>query len=365
MRNNKGKAYVIVPIIVVAVILVAYFYGWQIGAHLNKDRTAYNISELSVLIGKDIDEGKERGTFYVTGVKEGDMLSINDYVCSTNGTVRQFSILEKSRGGMKVRFEYDISDNYYVIQKYKFGTEIPEDRPEAHKLYRKTVEIIDMIILPEMTDYEKELAIHDYIVTNCQYGYVDYSQEYAYRAYGVLVQGKAVCNGYAEAMSLLLSCVDVENYIMVGEAYSDGEWELHAWNAVLLDGQWYQVDATWNDPLPDRGYYAGHTYFNVTDDIMDDTHKWENDTYNDCDSMAYNYFEYNDLITNEAGLLSIVQQAAAKNITGTVEAVVTDYNASEFDWQFVFGIPGVNSFEYTVDSYGNDHMVTIYLNQIH
>ena len=363
--NNKGKVYVIVPILVVTAILIAYFFGWKIGAHLNKDRTAYNITELAILIGEDIDNGKDSGTFYVTGITTKELVSINDYVCSTNGVVEQYSIYEKSYGGMKVSFRYDISDNYYVIQKYKNGTEIPNDRPEAYKLYDKTVEIIDTIITPGMTDYEKELAIHDYIVKNCQYGYVDYSQEYAYRAYGVLVQGKAVCNGYAEAMSLLLSCVDVENYIMVGEAYSENGWELHAWNAVCLDGEWYQVDATWNDPLPDRGFYAGHTYFNVTDDIMDDTHKWDEEVYDDCNNMSYNYYEYNDLITNEAGLFSVVSQVASRNIAGTVEAVVTDYNEKDFDWQFVFGIPGINSFEYTVDSYGNDHMVTIYLNQSH
>lgn len=363
--NNKGKVYIVIPVLVLIVIFIAYFYGWSIGAHFNEDRTAYNIAELSVMVGDDIDDGREKGTFYITGISEDELASINDYVCSTNGVVEQYSVLEKIHGGMRVQFKYAISDNYYVIQKYKYNKEIPNDRPNAYKLYDKTVEITDEIIEPDMTDYEKELAIHDYIVKNCQYGYVDYSQEYAYRAYGVLVQGKAVCNGYAEAMALLLSCVDVENYIMVGEACSEGNWELHAWNAVCLDGQWYQVDATWNDPLPDRGYYSGHTYFNVTDDIMDDTHKWEKGTYEDCSSMSYNYYEYNDLITDEDGIIDIVENTALRNITGTVEAVVTDYDEKDFDWQQIFEVQGINSFEYTVDSYGNDHMVTIYLNQTH
>ena len=78
------------------------------------------------------------------------------------------------------------------------------------------------------------------------------------------MQNKAVCNGYAEAMALLMTCVGIENQIVTGTADN----ELHAWNQVCLDGNWYQVDATWDDPLPDRGVFAGHEYFNVTDEIM-------------------------------------------------------------------------------------------------
>lgn len=361
-NNNKGKVFWIVPIIVVAVILIAYFYGWRIGSYINKDRTAYNVMEFATLINEDIDSGKEKGTFYVTGVSEDEVIAINDYVCSTNGVVEQYSILEKNREGMKIMLKYAISDNYYVIQKYKYGEELPSDRPEAYKLYEKVVEIIDEIIVPGMTDYEKELAIHDYIVKNCEYGYTDYSQEYAFRAYGVLIQQKGVCNGYAEAMSLLLTCVDVENYIMVGEAANDGEYELHAWNAVCLDGNWYQVDATWDDPIPDVKGFAGHSYFNVTDEIMDYTHNWENDSYNVCNNNEYNYFQYNNLITDKNGLGYIVNGAAMRDITGTVQVVLTDYG-DDYDWQPIFDIAGVNSFEYTAERYGQNHIVTIFLNR--
>ena len=213
-----------------------------------------------------------------------------------------------------------------------------------------------------MTDYEKELAIHDYIVLNSEYGYTDYAKEYAFRAYGVLIQGKGVCNGYAEAMSMLLTCAGVENYIMLGEAYSEGKYDLHAWNAVLLDGKWYQVDATWDDPVPDQKGFAGHSYFNVTDNIMDDTHIWEDDTYQVCNSNDYNYFEYNNLIVDSGKLKPIVEQAASKDITGTVQVVLTDYS-EDYNWDMIFDIPGVNYFEYTMADYGDDVVVTIFLNR--
>lgn len=362
MKNNKGKVYIVIPIIVVLAILVAYFYGWNIGAYFNKDRTAYNVMELATLINEDIDNGKESGTFYVTDITESDIVAINDYVCSINGVVKEYSVKEKSRNGMKVLIKYTISDNYYVIRKYIDGVDLPSDRPEAVKLYNKVSEILEDIIKPGMTDYEKELAIHDYIVLNCEYGYTDYAKEYAFRAYGVLIHGKGVCNGYAEAMSMLLSCAGVENYIMIGEAYSEGEYDLHAWNAVLLDGKWYQVDATWDDPVPDQKGFAAHSYFNVSDDIMDDTHVWDNDNYETCSSLDYNYFEYNNLIISMDGLKSVVEQAAARDITGTIQVLITDYS-DDYDWNTIFEIPGVNYFEYTKTECGNDTIITIFLNR--
>ena len=145
MRNNKGKIYILIPIIVIAAILVAYFYGWNIGAHFNKDRTAYNVMELATLINEDIDNGRESGIFYISGITEDDIVAINDYVCSINGVVKEYSIQEKSRNGMKVRMKYTISDNYYVVQKYMNGAEIPSDRPEAVKLYNKVNDILNEV----------------------------------------------------------------------------------------------------------------------------------------------------------------------------------------------------------------------------
>lgn len=359
MQEGKGKIYIIVPIMVLAAIFIAYFYGWSIGAHFNPDSTAYDMSEFTALVNEDIDSGKEKGVYYVTGVTEDEVISINDYICSINGVVSQYSILERSPKGFKVMLMYDISDNYYVLEKYLNGTSIPNDRPTAKKLYEQVVSIIDTIIEPEMTDYEKELAIHDYIVKNCEYGYVDESKEYAYRAYGCLVQKTAVCNGYAEAMTLLLSCTGVENRIITGTAGG----ELHAWNQVKLDGEWYHIDATWDDPVPDGGYYAGHMYFNVPDDIMDDSHTWEEDMFEECSSTDYNYYIFNDLDGNYNDFMNIIRDAASRDVTATVEVLVYDYDADNYDFEAIFDIQGVTHLWYSEVEWGDGDIITVYLNQ--
>ncbi len=359
MRNSGSKLYLIVPLLVIVIVFVAYMYSWDIGAHFHPDQTTDDLAELTKMISDQIDDGKKSGDFYIKNISQDELSGINDYICSLNGNVSQYSVLEKSRHGMKVRFFYEISDNYYVYQKYTNGTGIPSDRPAAMKLYDKINEIIPRIIKSDMTDYEKELAIHDYIVTNCEYGYVDYSNDYAYRAYGALVQGKAVCNGYAEAMALLLNCVGVENEIMTGWASS----ELHAWNRVRLDGKWYQVDSTWDDPIPDRGSFAGHQFFNVTDEIMDDTHIWTIEDYEKCDAMDYNYFKVNNAIGDYQAFKNKMDFWALRDPYGTVEYVLTDYSKETYDMSQIANVQGITSFTYSPEPYGSYYIMTINFNK--
>ena len=359
MRNKGSKLYLLVPLAVVIVIFIAYMYSWDSGSYFHPDQTTGDMAELTKMISDQIDEGKKSGDFYIKDITADDLTGINDYICSLNGNVSQYSVLEKSRHGMKVRFFYEISDNYFVYQKYVNGNGIPSDRPAAMKLYERVDEIINKIIKPGMTDYEKELAIHDYIVTHCEYGYEDYSNDYAYRAYGALVQGKAVCNGYAEAMALLLNCVGVESDIMTG--WANGE--LHAWNRVKLDGNWYQVDSTWDDPVPDRGEFAGHQFFNVTDDIMDDTHDWTKTDYEACQDLSYNYFKKNNAIGGYMDFKAKVEFFALRDPNGTMEYVLTDYDKDTYDMSQIANVQGISSFTYSPEKYGDYYIMTINLNK--
>ncbi len=354
--QKKNVVLVSVLTVVVALIFVAYFFGWQIGAALHKDSTANNIDELTLLINTQIDEGKESGNIYVANVSVDEINNINNRLCTLNGSVLKYSITEKMKGGMRIKFVYQISDNYYVIDRYLNQNPIPSDRPIAQVLFEKVTEIIDKIITPDMTDYEKELAIHDYIVGNCDYGYVDNSKEYAYRAYGCLIQNKAVCSGYTEAMALLLTCAGVENKIVTGY----GKEELHAWNQVKLDGQWYNVDSTWND----KQNYVGHTYFNVTDDVMDNEHTWEEENFEVCTSDDYNYYVMYDMLCNYDVAYDKIMAASLKDPYATIEIALTDYDEDTYgSFSFLCDNPNVKYFSYSIEECGSYTVATLYLNQ--
>lgn len=357
VKNKGNKVFKIVPITVVLIVVLYYFFGWNILAWIYKDKIAYDMESLTQLVSESIDQGKSSGLYLVSGLTETDVITINDYLCSLNGGVAQYSILEKSNKGMRVKFKFDISDNYYVWQKYLNGKEIPNDRPRAKKLYSYVVDIIDMTIKPEMSDYEKELAIHDYIVTNCRYGYDDLAPEYAYRAYGALVQKIAVCNGYTEAMALLLTCAGVENGIVTGSTGG----VLHAWNQVKIDGEWYHVDSTWDDPKPDRGSLASHQYFNVTNDFLRKSHNWKEENFNICTATLYNYYDLNGYIGDMDKFKEYVRTACENGKKTNIEMIVTDY-AGKTSLDDLLEIPGLKYYKSYVEPCGENKLLTLIIN---
>ena len=149
--------------------------------------------------------------------------------------------------------------------------------------------IISKVISPSMNQLEKEIAIHDYIVANFEYDYANYQRgtipKASYTAYGLLVRGKAVCAGYAEAFVLLMKKVGIECIVVSGY----GKEERHAWNQVRIDDVWYNVDITWDDPVPDTKGHVLHTFFNKSDATFSENHKWDQLRYNVCPKdMDYN-----------------------------------------------------------------------------
>lgn len=108
-----------------------------------------------------------------------------------------------------------------------------------------------------MSDFEKALVLHDYIVDKASYTYGSDGQYYAW---GILAIGKGVCKAYAEAYSLLLNLVGIENYGVVSNEMN------HMWNIVNIDGEWYHVDCTWDDTRsPQKGEISRY-YFMRNDD---------------------------------------------------------------------------------------------------
>lgn len=124
------------------------------------------------------------------------------------------------------------------------------------------------VLTDDMGDYDKALALHDYLVRSCRYD--EEAPAAAHTAYGALVQGAAVCDGYARAYAALLERAGVA-CLVVGSTAMD-----HVWNLVQLDGAWYHVDVTWDDPVPDRGSEAEpvRTHFLVGDDTMGSLGYW-------------------------------------------------------------------------------------------
>jgi hypothetical protein len=114
------------------------------------------------------------------------------------------------------------------------------------------------------TDFDKIKFIHDTLIENNLYGWNDFNQS----AYSAVVLGEAVCMGYASAFNFYMQKLGIPSALIKGA----GNEELHVWNIVKLDGEFYNIDVTWNDmagDLPGAGIY---TYFLLSDEQMSRYH---------------------------------------------------------------------------------------------
>lgn len=114
----------------------------------------------------------------------------------------------------------------------------------------------------EMTELEKILSVHDTVLDRNNYtlavalGESDYNY-IVHSAYATLVNRDSVCQGIAGAINLLLNDAGIETYTVVNDN--------HAWNRVKVNGKFYNVDATNDDPFQTQGINAKHELFLTSD----------------------------------------------------------------------------------------------------
>lgn len=103
-----------------------------------------------------------------------------------------------------------------------------------------------------LSTVEKIRYVNNYLIDNTEYDLA--AGNNVYNIYGTLVEKKAVCEGYARTCKYILDELDIPCIIACGIGKNSvGTTESHAWNYVKVDGQWYALDVTWNDPVINNG----------------------------------------------------------------------------------------------------------------
>ncbi|HIY21890.1 MAG TPA: S-layer homology domain-containing protein [Candidatus Flavonifractor merdigallinarum] len=131
-------------------------------------------------------------------------------------------------------------------------------------LYQEAKRVHDSLVTAGMSEYQRVKAFHDYLCSTVTYQ--DYGSE-SHTAYGALVNHAAVCQGYTQAMDLLcyLSGIDCEHI------FGSSRGQTHSWVRVKIEGQWYNVDTTWDDQTSGIHY----DYFLVSDRTLSADHTWK------------------------------------------------------------------------------------------
>ena len=174
--------------------------------------------------------------------------------------------------------DMSIWDSSALVAAVKSGSDEGLDG-QNKRLFKKVNNIIKSIITDDMSELEMEKAVYDWLTSEVEYDHRHYdipnaAPRKSYEPYGAIVDGRAVCLGFATAFQLFMDVLDIECITVVGAAFSSRE--DHAWNMVEIDGKWYCADATW-----DAGAHPDHyNYFNVSSDYMAMTgHQWDYEAY--------------------------------------------------------------------------------------
>lgn len=167
------------------------------------------------------------------------------------------------------------------------------DYEKIEQAGKKAHQVIREIIRPGMSALDKEVAVYQYILNNTEYDYQYYNDsiptaEDPAGIYGVLINGYAVCDGYALAMKVLGQLAGLDCLYIAGTVLDEG----HAWNMIGLEGEYYHLDATWDDG--GQNVPTDYKFFNVSSSDMENYGQrvWDAPKYPQTSCYSRRYIEH-------------------------------------------------------------------------
>ena len=144
-----------------------------------------------------------------------------------------------------------------------------------------------------LSDYEKELYIHDKLAQNVTYSNLEDLPRAYHTAEGPFLENIGVCDGFTKTLQILYDQVGIDSIIVLG-VLDDNP---HAWNLVNIEDNWYHVDLTSSRSIVEETGIITHAYFNLSDERMKKIATFDNpELLPKADSLDYNYYIYNDYV---------------------------------------------------------------------
>ena len=211
--------------------------------------------------------------------------------------------------------QYMIRSTLPISDAYKSGDTSALDEKQLETLNMAS-KVLDEIITEDMTPYDKEKAVYDWMCANLAHEggvtvVIPTAPEYSAEPYGVLKYGAAVCVGFATTFRLFMQMMDID-CMVVHNSY-------HSWNLVNLDGDWYHTDI-YSDV--DRGNYAN---FNMTDEMCSNGHNWDTNFFPAANGLTYCYAyrsaqELTDIYTLPAAVREVLDADNVRNLYFIMDA---------------------------------------------
>ncbi len=241
-------------------------------------------------------------------------------------------------------------------------TMTPQERDEAlDKMYGQINAFIAQNIITTMTDFEIELAVHDWLCDISDYDddaaaslETDESDDYAnaWTAYGLIVEGRAVCAGYAGALQLVLNYLGIPCAAL--RVRSEGE--MHMICITQIEGEWVYIDPTWNDKSACDLEYT-HDYFNLNYDEIKATHEIFESWHAVKDSGQKLNSNFNIYLPESTSKEQNYYKVMGLQINSEYEfsrVIVNQFNAQrvkELEFQMTYCQPNTVQIEKLIDNY--------------
>lgn len=202
-----------------------------------------------------LNSGMEKFTFYCPNNYKNCLNDVDNISNDQNllSNINNYTPIYNSF--QNIETEFDTLGKVDIIIHHTYNNE------QIKELETITNNILKNTITSDMNNEKKIKAIHDYIVNNTKYD-KDRSDNkvkiyHSDTAYGALIEHYAICGGYSDSMKLFLDKLGIPNYKISSEN--------HIWNLVNLDGNWYHLDLTWDDPVTNTGEdILEYDYFLIT-----------------------------------------------------------------------------------------------------
>lgn len=138
----------------------------------------------------------------------------------------------------------------YLIDEFSSKVEVDNAISQIEQVRNKIVQN------KKTKTYDNIKMVHDYLIENTEYD-TTISKSNIYNIYGAMVNGEAVCEGYARSFKYLMDALGIPCTLVIGKGTnSEGRTENHAWNYVQIGDDWYALDATWDDPVSSSGWVS-------------------------------------------------------------------------------------------------------------
>ncbi len=224
--------------------------------------------------------------------EEYDLSQLKSYDVSTTakGSV--------DSGRARITYSFEYNPNYKMIRVLADERLYSKLDLEEKQVYSAVKNMTADIIKDCSTEFDRELAIHNFITDNYKYGPTGTSEvpRRAHTITGIVMDKEGICEAYANLFYMMCKMANLDVRFVTGEANGIG----HMWIMINLDGDYYHVDVTSDDPAPDVEYRERYDFFNVTDEYISSSHKWNREDYPECTAEKYNYHVYNNCIAGSA-----------------------------------------------------------------